>query len=151
MGLGKSAFVNETQAKKIRLQRRFFTRNHERKEATMAPTSTTTMGDEARNGESPPQSSAELDAFVEDMLEQMVCRMILDPYSLLRSVPFTFIIMQKQNSLSSFIAHCALLHPIHASSFVHSFFYLLRHALNYPYDTANSFQRHGKFHSRENG
>jgi hypothetical protein len=44
------------------------------------------MGDEARNGESPPQSSAELDAFVEDMLEQMVRRMSRAPYSLLRSI-----------------------------------------------------------------
>jgi hypothetical protein len=56
------------------------------KEATMAPTSTTTMGDEATNGESPPQSSAELDAFVEDMLEQMVRCIDHAPYSLLRSV-----------------------------------------------------------------
>jgi hypothetical protein len=85
----------------------------------MAATSkTSTMGDEAPNGENPPQSSAELDAFVEDMLEQMVRRINHAPYSLLRSVSHSKSPSLVKYSLSSFIAHCALLHHIHAPSFV---------------------------------
>jgi hypothetical protein len=86
----------------------------------MAATSTTsTMGDEASNGENPPQSSAELDAFVEDMLEQMVRRINHAPYSLLRSVSHS----QSPNLVYvlTLLIHCALrIVTSHSCSFFRS-------------------------------
>ncbi len=92
------------------------------------------MGDEDRNGESPPQSSAELDAFVEDMLEQMVRRISRAPHSC--CVPFHIHHSHHEMTNLTLLIHCALrivLHHIHA---------LLSFNLTEPIPTANSFQRH---------
>jgi hypothetical protein len=124
-----------------------------KKRATMAPPSTTTtMGDEAPNGETPPQSSAELDAFVEDMLEQMVRHIILLTAC---CVPFHIHNMDdiagSTSLVSNWLSHLLRIVASHSRSTFRSLFYLLRYEIPIRSVTANSFQRHGKLHSGKNG